>query len=83
MARALTFTVLVLSNLCLIHANRSWGRSAWLGGDTSNRQFGWIALATVVLLVCVLGVPAISQLFYSYHRHPSCCLWGWVRQSFP
>jgi Ca2+-transporting ATPase len=64
MARALTFTVLVLSNLCLIHANRSWGRSAWLGGDTSNRQFGWIALATVILLGCVLGVPAISRLFY-------------------
>jgi len=64
MARALTFTVLVLSNLCLIHANRAWGRSAWLGGDTSNRQFGWIALATVILLGCVLGLPAISRLFY-------------------
>ena len=64
MARALTFTVLVLSNLCLIHANRSWSRSAWLEGDTSNRQFVWIALATVILLGCVLGVPAISRLFY-------------------
>ena len=64
MARALTFTVLVLTNLCLIHANHSWGRSAWRGGDTSNRQFGWIALATVILLGLVLGVPAISRLFY-------------------
>jgi Ca2+-transporting ATPase len=64
MARALTFTVLVLSNLCLIHANRSWRLGGWLGGDTSNRQFGWIAFATVILLGLVLGVPAISRLFH-------------------
>ncbi len=76
MARALTFTVLVLSNLCLIHANRSWGRSAWLGGDTSNRQFGWIALATVILLGCVLGVPAISRLFYFIPPSPIMLLAG-------
>jgi Ca2+-transporting ATPase len=75
-ARALTFTVLVLSNLCLIHANRSWGRSAWLGGDTSNRQFGWIALATVILLGCVLGVPAISRLFYFTSPSPTMLLAG-------
>ena len=76
MARALTFTVLVLSNLCLIHANRSWSRSTWLGGDTSNRQFGWIALATVVLLGLVLGVPAISRLFYFIPPSPIMLLAG-------
>ena len=63
MARGLTFVVLVLSNLGLIHANRSWGRTAWLGSAESNRQFGWIAAGTVLVLGAVLGVPAISRLF--------------------
>ncbi|MFM9973525.1 MAG: cation transporting ATPase C-terminal domain-containing protein, partial [Beijerinckiaceae bacterium] len=62
-ARALTFVVLVLSNLGLIHANRAWGRTALLGNAESNRQFGWIAAGTVVVLGAVLGVPAISRLF--------------------
>jgi P-type Ca2+ transporter type 2C len=62
-ARALTFVVLVLSNLGLIHANRSWGRKALMGNAESNRQFGWIAAGTVVVLGVVLGLPAISRLF--------------------
>jgi Ca2+-transporting ATPase len=62
-ARALTFVVLVLSNLGLIHANRSWGRTALLGNAASNSQFGWIAAGTVVVLGAVLGVPYISRLF--------------------
>jgi Ca2+-transporting ATPase len=62
-ARALTFVVLVLSNLGLIHTNRSWGRTAWLGNPESNQQFGWIAAGTLVVLGVVLGVPAVSRLF--------------------
>lgn len=62
-ARALTFVVLVLANLGLIHVNRSWGRTAWRGSAASNRQFGWIAAGTVAVLGAVLGVPAISRLF--------------------
>jgi len=61
-ARALTFVVLVLANLGLIHVNRSWGRTAWRGSAASNRQFGWIAAGTVAVLGAVLGVPAISRL---------------------
>jgi Ca2+-transporting ATPase len=63
MARALTFVVLVLSNLALIQTNRSWSRSTWRGHGESNRQFGWIALATIVLLGVVLAVPAAGRLF--------------------
>jgi Ca2+-transporting ATPase len=62
-ARALTFVVLVLSNLGLIHANRSWGPTAVLGNAESNAQFGWIAAGAVLVLGAVLGVPAISGLF--------------------
>jgi Ca2+-transporting ATPase len=63
MARALTFVVLVLANLGLIHANRAWGRTALLGNAESNPQFGWIAAGTLVVLGVVLGVPVVSQLF--------------------
>jgi Ca2+-transporting ATPase len=63
LARAMTFTVLVLSNLGLIHANRTWGVMSWRGPQAGNRTFAWIALATLVLLGCVLGVPAIGRLF--------------------
>jgi Ca2+-transporting ATPase len=34
-----------------------------LGNAESNRQFGWIAAGTVVVLGAVLVVPAISRLF--------------------
>jgi Ca2+-transporting ATPase len=61
-ARALTFSVLVMGNLALIAANRSWqpGRARRLG---RNRAFGWIGAATVVLLGGVLLVPAASRQF--------------------
>jgi Ca2+-transporting ATPase len=62
-ARALTFVVLILSNLALIHANRSWGRTAWRGHAESQRQFAWISVGAVLVLGAVLEVPAISRLF--------------------
>jgi Ca2+-transporting ATPase len=70
-ARALTFTVLVLANLGLIHANRSWGRTVWFGRKASNRQFGWIAVATLAVLALVLGVPAVSRMFAFQQPSPA------------
>ncbi|MRD46879.1 HAD-IC family P-type ATPase [Caenimonas koreensis DSM 17982] len=63
MARAMTFVVLVLSNLALIHTNRSWTRTVWWGRAAMVGQFGWIALTTIALLGVVLSVPAVSRLF--------------------
>jgi Ca2+-transporting ATPase len=76
MARALTFTVLVLANLGLIHANRSWGRAALPGPRASNRTFGLISLATIALLGCVLGVPEVSRLFAFTRPTPVMLLAG-------
>jgi len=63
MARATTFAVLVLSNLALIHVNRFWSRVALRPGGPVNAAFGWIALATVILLGVILGIPVIGRLF--------------------
>ena len=75
-ARALTFMVLVLANLGLIHANRSWGRTSLAGPAASNKTFRWIALGTLALLGCVLGVPAVSRLFAFTQPTPAMLLAG-------
>lgn len=62
-ARAMTFSVLVLSNLGLIFANRFWNQSALLVPAGSNWAFIWIAVATVGVLGAILGVPVLSDLF--------------------
>jgi len=62
-ARALTFSVMVLSNLGLIFANRRWSRPAVNAGTSENSAFHWIAAAATALLACTLGVPAIAGLF--------------------
>ena len=63
MAQALTFVVLVLANLALIHTNRSLGRTVWWGRVMASGQFGWIALGTLVVSSVVLIEPAVSRLF--------------------
>jgi P-type Ca2+ transporter type 2C len=62
-ARALTFSVLVVSNLGLIFANRFWHQMALPGRGPSNAAFRWIAIAALALLASVLGIPAVSRLF--------------------
>lgn len=61
-ARALAFSVLVLSNLALIQANRRWARQAG-EGLRWNAAFGWIAVITCALLVAILAIPAVGNLF--------------------
>ncbi|MBX9793191.1 MAG: cation-translocating P-type ATPase [Burkholderiaceae bacterium] len=61
-ARALGFTVLVVSSLALIHVNRTWARLR-AAARPWNAAFGWIGSATVALLALVLWVPAVSGLF--------------------
>jgi Ca2+-transporting ATPase len=76
MARALTFTVLVMSNLGLIHVNRNWSQAALRVGMPTNASFGWITLAAIVLLGVVLGIPAVSRLFAFVLPTPTMLLAG-------
>jgi Ca2+-transporting ATPase len=61
-ARALAFSVLVVSNLALIHVNRQWARRPG-GGGSWNPAFVWMAFATCVMLAGILMFPAIAGLF--------------------
>jgi Ca2+-transporting ATPase len=76
LARALTFMVLVLSNLALIHVNRSWGATRWRGAGAFGSPLRWIALATLALLGVALGIPAVSRLFAFAPPPPALLLAG-------
>ena len=71
-ARAMTFSVLVMSNLGLIFANRFWNQSALLARGGSNHAFIWTAVATVAVLGAILGIPVLSGLFS--HATPSLAM---------
>jgi Ca2+-transporting ATPase len=75
-ARAMMFMVLVLSNLGLIYANRSWERANRLTPAMPNRAFIWITLATLALLGCVLGIPGVARLFAYTQPTPPMLLAG-------
>ena len=81
-ARALTFTVLVLSNLALIFANRSWHGPALPGQGGSSRSFVWIALAAIALLGTILAVPALSRLFTFATPTPAMLVAGMTAVGF-
>ena len=75
MASALAFTVLVVSNLVLIHVNRTSTARRDLARPW-NAGFGGISLATCVVVALVLGVPAISSRFQFATASPSLLLNG-------
>lgn len=83
--RTVAFAALVLGNLGLIQANRSWAAFG-SGPREVNTAFRWIALGTGALLALALGVPQVAALFK--FTAPSATLlalsaalalttWGW------
>ena len=52
------------------------GHMSWRSHITSNPSFIWITLATLILLVCVLGIPAVSRLFAFTRPTPPILLAG-------
>lgn len=63
LARTLTFVVLALANLALIHTNKSWGRTRWVGPGAFGTQLSWIAFATLAMLAIALFFLPVTQLF--------------------
>jgi Ca2+-transporting ATPase len=63
-ARALAFTTLVVANIALIFANRSWERTILGSIGIPNRSLWWISGGAALCLALVLGVPALRDLFH-------------------
>lgn len=62
LARTMTFTVLVLSNLGLIHANRRW-HATDPRASTGNPYARWFYAVALLILGLVLGLAPLRQLF--------------------
>ncbi len=73
-ARALTFTTLVIANLCLILTTRSWSRTIVSTLRTPNFALWLVIAGTAALLGLVLYTPFLRDLFKFKTLH-STDLW--------
>lgn len=62
-ARALTFSTLVIANLMLILANRSWTRTIISTLRAPNPALYWVVGGAVVVLALSIYVPFLRSLF--------------------
>ncbi|WP_345990625.1 cation-translocating P-type ATPase [Sulfurimonas sp. HSL1-2] len=62
-ARALAFTALVVANITLIFANRSWKRTLLASLHIPNRAVWWITGGALLFLALALFEPQLRQLF--------------------
>ena len=70
-ARAITFTALIVANVGLIFANRSWARTAVGTLSSRNAALWWVTLGSVAFLALVLRVPFLRVLFHFSKLHPA------------
>jgi Ca2+-transporting ATPase len=70
-ATALSFTTLVVANLGLIIANRSWTRTIWSTLRTPNAALWWVIGGTTFFLGLTLYVPFLRDLFHFSVLHPN------------
>ena len=70
-ARTLTFTTLVLANLGLILANRSWSNTILASFRSRNRSQWIIVALALVFLGLVIFVPFLRNLFHFATLHPN------------
>ncbi len=64
-SRALAFTTIVVTNLGLILANRSWSRPIWKTlFSTKNYALRWIFGITILALGLILFIPVFNKVFH-------------------
>jgi Ca2+-transporting ATPase len=68
-ARTLTYTTLIIANLGLILANRSWSRTILETMSTPNPALWWVVGGALVLLAVVIYVPFVRDLFGFAYLH--------------
>jgi len=61
--RVLTFTTIVVANLCLILTNRSWSETIATSLRTPNRALSLVFAGTIACLLLVLYVPHLRDVF--------------------
>ena len=62
--RSVTFAALIVGNLALILASRSWRLPVWQTfRQRRNRTLKWILAAAAVLLIAILTVPWLRDAF--------------------
>jgi Ca2+-transporting ATPase len=69
-ARAMTYTTLVVANLGLILANRSWSRTIIETMSTPNPALWWVVGSAIVFLALAIYVPFIREIFGFAYLHP-------------
>lgn len=69
-ARTLTFTALIIANLCLIVTNRSWSQTIGSILRTRNKAMWFVVGGALSFLVLVLYVPWLQDLFHFDLMHP-------------
>ncbi len=80
-ARAFAFVTLVMGNISLIVANRSWSESFWAVFRSHNTALGWVAGGAVVFIGVILAVPFLREVFRFAELHledVAICLVVWV-----
>jgi Ca2+-transporting ATPase len=68
-ARALTFATLIVANLSLILANRSWSRTVFSMLRSTNRALWWVVSGATAFLGLILYVPFLRRLFHLGFLH--------------
>ncbi len=68
-ARALTMTTLIVANLGLIFANRSWSRTIVSTLRMPNAALWWVTTGTIAGLFCILYIPVLRGLFHFSRLH--------------
>ncbi|HUU76386.1 MAG TPA: cation-translocating P-type ATPase [Methanoregulaceae archaeon] len=61
--RTLTFVTIVVANLALICANRSWTQNIVSTLRRPNKAFWWVIGGTLFFLAAILTVPALQAVF--------------------
>ena len=68
-ARALTYTTLIIANLCLILTNRSWSRTILETMSNPNPALWLVVRGALTFLAMVLYVPFLRELFGFAYLH--------------
>jgi P-type Ca2+ transporter type 2C len=68
-ARALTYTTLIIANLGLILANRSWSRTILATLSSPNPALWWVVSGALIFLAMAIYVPFLRELFSFAYLH--------------